>query len=82
MHDPKPPMSPDDRSSSVRTPSMVPSCPISGRPLTGNQTVCSGKCRIERSRRRRDAKHRARTAKVQLLLNEALRVFAEEGEQA
>jgi len=29
---------------------MVASCPICDRPLRGNQTVCSGKCRIARSR--------------------------------
>lgn len=48
-----PPSTPPDPPSSVRTPVMVP-CPICGTPLTGNQTVCSGRCRIERSRRKRE----------------------------
>ena len=77
MDDPIPGLPPE----SVRTPPVVSSCPVCGRPLTGKQTVCSPKCRIERSRRRRQAKQQARTAQVRLLLKEALRVLAEETTQ-
>lgn len=66
------PPSPERSPSSVRTPTMVPSCPICGEPLQGRQTVCSAKCRITRSRQRREAKRDDRDAKVRLLLREAL----------
>jgi predicted nucleic acid-binding Zn ribbon protein len=56
---------------------MVASCPICGGPLTGKQTVCSGKCRIERSRRRREAKQTERDAKLRVLLREALELLVE-----
>lgn len=72
MDDPIPDLLPE----SVRTPPVIPSCPICGRPLKGKQTVCCGKCRIERSRRR-EAKQRERDAKVRLLLTEALELLNE-----
>ena len=72
MTDGKPTPTPDDRSGSVRTPIMVASCPICGAPLTGRQTVCSAKCRIARSRQRRE-----RDTKVRLLLTEALGLLSE-----
>jgi predicted nucleic acid-binding Zn ribbon protein len=71
------PSTPEQRPSSVRTLSVVPSCPICGVPLTGRQTVCSGKCRIMRSRQKREAKQTDRDAKVRLLLTEALQVLKE-----
>ena len=77
MTDGKPTPTPDDRSGSVRTPIMVASCPICGAPLTGRQTVCSAKCRIARSRQRREAKQRERDTKVRLLLTEALGLLSE-----
>jgi predicted nucleic acid-binding Zn ribbon protein len=67
----------DPPSGSVRTPSMVGSCPICGQPLKGKQTVCSPKCRIERSRRRREAERQNELAKVRLLLRDALRLLEE-----
>jgi predicted nucleic acid-binding Zn ribbon protein len=63
---------PEHSPSSVRTLSIVVSCPICGRPLQGRQTVCSAKCRIARSRQKHDAKRRDTDAKVRLLLTEAL----------
>jgi predicted nucleic acid-binding Zn ribbon protein len=64
----KPEVTPD----SVCTLPVVPSCPICGHPLQRRQTVCSAKCRISRSRQRREAKLLARDARVRLLLTEAL----------
>jgi predicted nucleic acid-binding Zn ribbon protein len=78
MPDPKPTPIPDNCPGSVRTPIMVVSCPICGRPLTGNQTVCSAKCRIIRSRRKQEAKRRERDAKVRLCLQDALKLLAED----
>ena len=76
------PHSPPDLSPrSVRTLPVVPSCPICGGPLTGKQTVCSGRCRIERSRRRREEAMTERDAKVRLLLREALDLLAEESQR-
>ena len=72
MTNPKPTMPLDHSPKSVATPSVVPSCPICGRPLKGRQTVCSARCRIQRSMRWREAKQRERDAKVRLLLTEAL----------
>jgi predicted nucleic acid-binding Zn ribbon protein len=63
---------PDRSPGSVRTLSMVASCPICGAPLQGRQTVCSAKCRIARSRQKRQVKLRERDVKVRLLLTEAL----------
>jgi len=66
--------------SSVRTPPVVPSCPICpicGVPLTGRQTVCSAKCRITRSRQKRETQLQERNAKVRLLLQEALQLLKE-----
>ena len=65
-------MNPEVSLASVRTPSVIASCPICGVPLTGRQTVCSPKCRIARSRQRREATRQERDAKVRLLLSEAL----------
>jgi hypothetical protein len=47
--------------------------------LTGKQTVCSGKCRIMRSRQKREAKQADRDAKVRLLLTEALGLLEDNG---
>lgn len=55
-----PALTPDRSPGSIRTPSMVASCPICGVPLQGKQTVCSGKCRIARSRQRREEEHAER----------------------
>jgi len=63
---------PEHRPDSVRTPRVVPFCPICGTALSGRHTVCSGKCRIARSRQPRAAKQTERDAKVRLLLTEAL----------
>jgi len=65
-------MSPEQRPGRVATLPSVPSCPICGVPLQGKQTVCSAKCRIQRSMGRRAATQTERDAKVRLLLNEAL----------
>ena len=63
---------PDHSPQSVATPAIGPLCPICGVPLSGKQRVCSAKCRIQRSMRRRAAKQTERDAKVRLLLTEAL----------
>jgi predicted nucleic acid-binding Zn ribbon protein len=47
---------------------MVATCPICGSPLTGQQTVCSPKCRTKRARQTHEADRRERDAKVSLLL--------------
>ena len=68
-------MSPEQRPASVATPpSGLPVyCPICETvPLHGKQTVCSAKCRIQRSMATRAAKRRNRDAQVRLLLTEAL----------
>ena len=67
-----PQSSPDLTAGSVRTPSVLPSCPMCGTPLTGRQTVCSAPCRMARSRQRREQVQAERDAKVRLLLTEAL----------
>ncbi len=77
MPERKPTPTPDLSPQSVATPSMVASCPVCGRLLTGRQTVCSGRCRIQRSMARRKAKQRERDAKVRLLLTEALGLLSE-----
>ena len=77
MNGTEPTTTPHHSPGSVRTPIMVASCPICGAPLTGRQTVCSAKCRIARSRRRREAKQQERDAKVRLLLTEALELLSE-----
>jgi len=56
---------------------MVPSCPICGTALTGRQTVCSPKCRIARSRQRREAKWRERDAMIRLLLRTVIETVQE-----
>jgi predicted nucleic acid-binding Zn ribbon protein len=66
---------PEQRPTSVATlPSDVPVyCPVCETvPLHGKQTVCSPRCRIQRSMGRRAAKQAERDAKVRLLLGEAL----------
>jgi predicted nucleic acid-binding Zn ribbon protein len=74
---------PQPGSGGVRTPSVglvVGSrpCPICGtRELEGKQTVCSGKCRIERSRRRREDALRARDDEIRALLAAALKKLDE-----
>jgi predicted nucleic acid-binding Zn ribbon protein len=71
---------PDHSPCSIRTPSMISSCPICGTPLTGQQTVCSAKCRIVRSWQKREGKQMERDAKVRLLIREALRLLDEQGD--
>jgi predicted nucleic acid-binding Zn ribbon protein len=68
---------PEPDPGSVRTPIMVASCPICGQPLRGRQTVCSGGCRIERSRQRRENKLQDRDAKVRLLLRTVIETAQE-----
>ena len=63
---------------SVRTPSVLPSCAMCGTPLQGRQTVCSAKCRIARSRQRRNANQQERDAMVRLHLRVALDLLNEE----
>jgi predicted nucleic acid-binding Zn ribbon protein len=70
-------MSPEHLPQSVRTPPVIPSCPICGEPLQGRQTVCSPKCRTERSRRKGEAKRRERDAQVRLLLTTAIEAATE-----
>jgi predicted nucleic acid-binding Zn ribbon protein len=77
MTDPKPANAPDRSPGSVRTPIMVRSCSICGTPLTGRQTVCSPRCRIERSRQRREGKRQERDAKVRMGLREAQHALTE-----
>ena len=72
MSSPDHPPTPEHRSERVATPSMILSCPICGTPLQGKRTVCSPRCRIQRSMRRRAAMQQERDAKVRLLLREAL----------
>jgi predicted nucleic acid-binding Zn ribbon protein len=71
---------PDYRPESVATLPVVASCPICGVPLQGRQTVCSAKCRIQRSMAMRAAKRDERDAKVRLLLGEALALLDYEKE--
>jgi predicted nucleic acid-binding Zn ribbon protein len=74
---------PQPGSGGVRTPSVglvVGSrpCPICGtRELEGKQTVCSGKCRAERSRRRREEVLRTRDDEIRTLLATALKKLEE-----
>ncbi len=70
-------MSPEQRPTSVATLPVIASCPICGAPLQGKQTVCSSRCRIQRSMVRRAAKQTERDAKVRLLLGEALGLLKE-----
>jgi hypothetical protein len=70
---------PDRSAERVRTLSKVPSCPdLRSAPLTGLQTVCSGKCRIARSRRQRAQKQADREAAIRLKLREAMDFLADE----
>lgn len=51
----------------------TPLCPVCHTvPLTGKQTVCSAKCRIQKSMKTRAAKRTDRDAKVRIKLREAL----------
>jgi len=77
MIHPNPSQTPDVSDSSVRSPNMVGSCPICGRPLPANQTACSPKCRAARSRQRQEAKREERDAKMRLLLTEALGLLSD-----
>ena len=70
-------MTPEQRPQSVATRPVIPSCPICGTPLHGKQTVCSPRCRIQRSMRRRVAQQTERDTKVRLLLGEALDLLNE-----
>jgi predicted nucleic acid-binding Zn ribbon protein len=72
-----PASTPELTPSSVRTLPVVRSCPMCPTPLQGRQTVCSAKCRIARSRQRREAKRADRDAKVRLLLTTALEAVQE-----
>jgi predicted nucleic acid-binding Zn ribbon protein len=69
----KPEVTPD----SVRTPPVIPSCPMCGHPLQGRQTVCSAKCRIARSRQKHEAKRREKDTKVRLLLTTVIETAQE-----
>lgn len=71
---------PEPSPQSVRTLSsgIVVLCPICGKvPLQGRQEVCSGMCRIKRSRQRRAAKQHERDAQVRLLLTTAIEAATE-----
>lgn len=61
----------------VRTPNMIPSCPICGAPMTGRQTFCSGKCRIARSLQRREEKQVAKSVRLQLLIQTVMTASSE-----
>lgn len=82
MNTPKATPQPDHSPSSVRTLSSdtLVVCPICGVALTGRQTVCSPRCRITRSRQRRTQTQAERDAKVRFLLNEALGLLDEQGD--
>jgi len=73
---PRPKVSPE----SVRTP-MVGSgrqCPVCRVvDLAGRQTVCSARCRRERSRQREQAEREARDREIEVLLETALRKLQE-----
>jgi predicted nucleic acid-binding Zn ribbon protein len=56
---------------------MILSCPICGKPLQGRQTVCSAKCRVARSRQRREARQHERDSQVRLLLTTAIEAATE-----
>jgi predicted nucleic acid-binding Zn ribbon protein len=74
-------MSPEQRPQSVATPlADVPIyCPLCEKvPLHGKQTVCSARCRIQRSMQRRVAKQMERDATVRLHLRAALDLLKEE----
>ncbi len=55
-------------------------CPVCGqRPLRGAQTVCSPRCRVSRSRQRREQARQVRDGKIRQLLIRALGLLREEG---
>lgn len=72
---------PQPRPAAVRTPfsgAVVGSrpCPICGtHELQGRQTVCSAKCRVERSRRRRAGALAERDRQIREALAEALSIL-------
>ena len=71
MNETSPTPTPDHSPKSVATPpARVPVyCPVCNKvPLHGKQTLCSPRCRIQRSMARRADTQRERDAKVRLLL--------------
>jgi predicted nucleic acid-binding Zn ribbon protein len=72
---------PPDPIPSVRTLSVVPSCPICGKPLKGEQTVCSPKCRTKRARQKHEADRREQDAQLGLLLRTAAEAIQEARER-
>ena len=48
--------------------------------LHGKQTVCSGRCRIKRSRQRKAEVHAYQLRRIQEALNEALRLIGDSRE--
>ena len=72
-----PHLKPEIAPNGVRTLPAVPSCPICERLLRRRQTVCSAKCRITRSRQKREAKLRERDAKVRLFLTTVIETAQE-----
>jgi predicted nucleic acid-binding Zn ribbon protein len=76
-------MSPEHSPQSVVTPpaGLPVYCPVCHTvPLKGKQTVCSAKCRIQRSMATRAAKRRERDAQVRVLLTEALALLTPDKE--
>ena len=68
------PSTPENRAQSVAT----PLCPVCHTvPLTGKQTVCSAKCRIQKSMKTRAAKQSERDTKIRLLLRTASETITE-----
>jgi predicted nucleic acid-binding Zn ribbon protein len=54
-------------------------CPVCLKtPLTGRQEVCSGKCRVARSRQRKAEARRARDVEIRGLLEAALEKLRED----
>jgi predicted nucleic acid-binding Zn ribbon protein len=53
------------------------SCPVCAKPLGPRQKACSGKCRAEWSRLKREQAQAERDAKVRLLLREALALLGD-----
>jgi predicted nucleic acid-binding Zn ribbon protein len=79
MPRPQPSPAPKDHAQGVRTPEGAISarlCPVCRQlPLKGNQTVCSGKCRIARSRQRKAEALAARDRDIERHLQAALRLL-------
>ena len=73
-------MSQDQRPDCVATPpaGLPGYCPVCKMvPVQGKQTVCSAKCRIQKSMKRRAAQQTERDAKVRLLLRTAMESVGE-----